>query len=74
MKLSRRKIAVIKDSQQPASIWGSGVAEVETRPNTAGNEKCQEQNSTDTKYDLILPMKRFQRRKADSRIINVMIE
>lgn len=64
MKLSRRKMAVIKDSQQPVSIWGSGIPEVENRTNAAGNKNAKNKdNSTDTKYDLILTMKRFQREK-----------
>lgn len=57
-------MAIIKDSQQPVSIWGSGMPEVENRTNAAGNNNAKNKdNSTDTKYDLILPMKRFQRKK-----------
>lgn len=41
MKLNRRKIAVIKDSQQPVSIWGSGVPEVEKRTKAAGNKNVK---------------------------------
>ena len=64
MKLSRRKLAVIKDSQQPVSIWDSAIPEVENRTKTARNKNAKNKDTaTDTKYDLILPMKRFQRKK-----------
>lgn len=64
MKLSRRKLAVIKDSQQPVSIWDSAIPEVENRTNAAENKNAKNKdNSTDTKYDLILPVKRFQRKR-----------
>lgn len=64
MKLSRRKLAVIKDSQQPVSIWDSAIPEVENRTNAAENKNAKNKdNSTDTKNDLILPVKRFQRKR-----------